>query len=75
MIVIVPPLAHTALPSTRAAYRLSLIHIYQVFIYTWTEADSHKGSNEIASCVYHQLTNTDMSKYEIVRLDVYKRQD
>lgn len=40
----------------------------QVFIYTWTEADSHKGSNEIASCVYHQLTNTDMSKYEIVRL-------
>lgn len=30
------------------------------FIYTWTELDAHKGSNEISSCVYHRLQNTVM---------------
>lgn len=31
----------------------------KVFLYTWTEADSHKSSSEIASAVFHRLTNTD----------------
>lgn len=28
------------------------------FIYCWTEIDGFKGSNEISSCVHHQLCNT-----------------
>lgn len=38
------------------------------FIYTWTEADSHKGSCEIASAVYHRLTSTELGGIEVIRL-------
>nr|CAH7751519.1 unnamed protein product [Callosobruchus chinensis] len=30
--------------------------------YTWTELDYHKGSNEVASCVYHTLMNFEFSQ-------------
>ncbi|KAJ8876110.1 hypothetical protein PR048_024019 [Dryococelus australis] len=37
-------------------------------IYTWTEADGHKGSSEKTFDVYHQLNNTNLRNYEIVPL-------
>lgn len=40
----------------------------KIFLYTWTEAYRPKGSDEIASAVYHKLTNSDLSEYETVRL-------
>nr|CAH7728829.1 unnamed protein product [Callosobruchus chinensis] len=30
--------------------------------YTWSELDYHKGSNEVASCVYHTLMNFEFSQ-------------
>lgn len=29
-------------------------------MYTWNESEGHKGSNEIASMLYHRLMNTEM---------------
>lgn len=33
-----------------------------VFIYSWTEADSSKGSNEITSALYHRLIKTNFTE-------------
>lgn len=38
------------------------------FAYTWTEDQSRKGSNQIASAVFHKLTNTDFEGITIARL-------
>lgn len=40
----------------------------KVFIYHWTESDFKKGSNEIASAVFHRLKNTDLHNVSTVRL-------
>lgn len=40
----------------------------KVFIYYWTESDFKKGSNEIASAVFHRLKNTDFQNASTVRL-------
>lgn len=39
-----------------------------VFAYCWTENEYAKGSNEIASIVYHRLRNTDLTGIKTVRL-------
>lgn len=39
-----------------------------VFIYNWNETDFNKGSNEIASALYHRLTNTNFENKEVLRL-------
>lgn len=39
-----------------------------VFLYEWTENIRPKGSNEIASAVYHRLNNTDFNRDSKVRL-------
>lgn len=39
-----------------------------VSIYTWTENEGKKGSNEVASVVFNALTSRDLSKYKSVRL-------
>lgn len=38
------------------------------FAYTWTEDQSKKGSNEIASAVCHKLMHTDFDGIELVRM-------
>lgn len=38
------------------------------FCYTWTEDEHKKGSNEIASALYHRLVNTDFQNKTVVRL-------
>lgn len=37
------------------------------YIYTWGEHELPKGSNEIASCLYHRLNNTDFSGISVIR--------
>lgn len=62
----------------QAAYYFRQFYLYNFTICEGTskgiqkpdEADSLKGSSEISSAVYHRLTNTDMSKYEVVWLFV-----
>lgn len=39
-----------------------------VFLYIWTENQYVKGSNQIASAVYHRLCHSDLSGKQIVRL-------
>lgn len=39
-----------------------------IFIYTWMEHQHKKGSNEIASAVFHRLSETDLSAYSTIRL-------
>lgn len=39
-----------------------------VFTYTWMEHEFHKGSNEIASAVFHTLSLSDLSKVSKIRL-------
>lgn len=39
------------------------------FSYTWTEDQSKKGSNQIASAVFHKLMNTNFAGKTIVRLN------
>lgn len=39
-----------------------------VFIYTWMEHEFHKGSNEIATAVFHCLARLDLSTYKKIRL-------
>lgn len=67
-----------------AAYYLRQIYLYNfttvvghskspltpenVMCFTWTENLYRKDSNTIASCVYHQLTNADLTAYKTVRL-------
>lgn len=38
------------------------------FCYTWTEDEHKKGSNEIASAIYHRLLNTNFQEKKVVRL-------
>lgn len=40
----------------------------KTLIYYWTEADSTKGSSQIASAVFHRLSNTDLQNYSVVKL-------
>lgn len=39
-----------------------------VFAYCWTENEYAKGSNEIASIVFHRLRNTDLAGIKMMRL-------
>lgn len=38
------------------------------FLYVWAESEHKKGSNEIASCIFHRLSNTDFSGVHTVQL-------
>lgn len=38
------------------------------FAYTWTEDQAKKGSNQIASAVFHKLLNTNLEAITILRL-------
>lgn len=39
-----------------------------VFFYNWMETDRPKGSNEIASAIFHRLKNTDLTNSKKIRL-------
>lgn len=39
-----------------------------VTIYTWAENEASKSSNEVASCVFHELQAADLSGYKRIRL-------
>lgn len=42
--------------------------VHNTFCYLWTEDSFRKGSNEIASALYHRLQNTDLADVHCIRL-------